>query len=45
MALRQRVIAVERDELDRLVARRKVTRQVAEEVRAALDVDETTMRP
>jgi CPA1 family monovalent cation:H+ antiporter len=43
--LRRRVIAVERDELDRLVARRKVSRQVAEEVRAALDIDETTMRP
>lgn len=41
----RRVIAVERDELDRLVARRKVSRQVAEEVRAALDIDETTMRP
>ena len=43
--LRARVIAVERDELDRMVARRKVTLQVAEEVRAALDIDETTMRP
>jgi len=43
--LRARVIAVERDELDRMVVRRKVTRQVAEEVRAALDIDETTMRP
>lgn len=43
--LRRRVIAVERDELERLVVRRKVSRQVAEEVRAALDVDETTMRP
>jgi len=43
--LRRRVIAVERDELDRLVARRKISRQVAEEVRAALDIDETTMRP
>jgi len=43
--LRRRVIAVERDELDRLVAKRKVSRPVAEEVRAALDIDETTMRP
>jgi len=45
VALRRRVIAVERDELDRLLARRKVTRRVADEVRAALDVDETTLRP
>ncbi len=45
MELRRKVIAVERDELDRLVAKRKVSRQVAVEVRAALDVDETTMRP
>jgi len=45
VALRRRVIAVERDELDRLVARRKVSRHVADEVRAALDIDETTMRP
>ena len=43
--LRRRVIGVERDELDRLLARRKVSRPVADEVRAALDVDETTMRP
>ena len=43
--LRRTVIAAERDELDRMVARRKVTRPVADEVRAALDVDETTMRP
>jgi CPA1 family monovalent cation:H+ antiporter len=43
--LRLRVIATERDELERLVARRKVTRQVADEVRADLDIDETTMRP
>ena len=43
--LRRSVIAAERDELDRMVARRKVTRPVADEVRAALDVDETTMRP
>lgn len=44
-ALRGRVIAVERDELDRMVSRRKISREVADEVRAALDVDETTMRP
>ncbi|HEX7459801.1 MAG TPA: cation:proton antiporter, partial [Acidimicrobiales bacterium] len=43
--LRRSVIAAERDELDRMVARRKVTRPVADEVRAALDIDETTMRP
>jgi len=45
LALRRRVIAVERDELDRLLARRKINRRVADEVRAALDVDETTLRP
>jgi CPA1 family monovalent cation:H+ antiporter len=43
--LRRRIIAVERDELDRQVAKRRISRQVADEVRAALDVDETTMRP
>jgi Na+/H+ antiporter len=43
--LRRNVIAVERDELDRMVARRKVSRPVADDVRAALDIDETTMRP
>jgi len=43
--LRRLVIAAERDELDRMVARRKVTRPVADEVRSALDIDETTMRP
>ena len=43
--LRRRVIAVERDELERLAAKRSVTRRVADEVRAALDIDETTMRP
>jgi CPA1 family monovalent cation:H+ antiporter len=43
--LRRRVIAVGRDELDPSVARRKVSRPVAEEVRAALDIDETTKRP
>ena len=43
--LRRLVIAAERAELDQLVARRKVTERVAGGVRAALDVDETTMRP
>lgn len=32
-------------QLDRLVARRRVSRRVAGEARAALDVDETTLRP
>lgn len=32
-------------QLDRLVARRRVSRRVAEAARAALDVDETTVRP
>ena len=39
------MIAAERTELDQMLARRKVTDRVAEGVRAALDVDETTMRP
>jgi CPA1 family monovalent cation:H+ antiporter len=43
--LRRLVIAAEREELDRWLARRKVTERVAEGVRAALDIDETTMRP
>jgi CPA1 family monovalent cation:H+ antiporter len=43
--LRRHVIAVERDELDRMVARRTVSRPAADDVRAALDIDETTMRP
>ena len=43
--LRKLVIATERTELDQLLARRKVSERVAEGVRAALDVDETTMRP
>ncbi len=43
--LRRLVIAAERAELEQLVARRKVTDRVAGGVRAALDVDETTMRP
>jgi len=42
---RRNVIAAERDELDSMVTRRKVSRPVADEVRAALDIDETTMRP
>jgi CPA1 family monovalent cation:H+ antiporter len=45
VALRRLVIELERDELDRMVAHRRVSRPVAAEVRAALDVDETTMRP
>jgi CPA1 family monovalent cation:H+ antiporter len=43
--LRKLVIATERIELDHLLARRKVSERVAGEVRAALDLDETTMRP
>jgi CPA1 family monovalent cation:H+ antiporter len=43
--LRLLVIASERTELDHLLARRRITTQVADQVRAALDVDETTMRP
>jgi monovalent cation/hydrogen antiporter len=43
--LRKLVIATERTELDQLLSRRKVSERVAEGVRAALDVDETTMRP
>ena len=45
MQLRRLVIETERDELDRMVARRQVSRPVAADVRAALDIDETTMRP
>lgn len=44
-ALRHKVIAVERRELDRLVERRAVPDHVAADIRAALDIDETTMRP
>ncbi len=43
--LRMLVITAERTELDQLVARRKISERVAGSVRAALDVDETTMRP
>ncbi len=45
LELRKLVIAVERDELDQWLARRKITARVADGVRAALDIDETTMRP
>jgi Na+/H+ antiporter len=45
LELRRLLIAVERDELDQWLARRKVTVRVADGVRAALDIDETTMRP
>jgi Na+/H+ antiporter len=45
LELRKLVISTERTELDHLVARRKITEQVAAGVRTALDVDETTMRP
>ena len=41
----RQVIAAERTELEHLLARRKVTRQVADGVRAALDLDEITLRP
>jgi len=44
-ALRRRVIDAERDELDRMLARRSISPPVADKVRAALDIDETTMRP
>ncbi|HUY65203.1 MAG TPA: Na+/H+ antiporter [Acidimicrobiales bacterium] len=43
--LRRLVIGSERTELDLLVARRKISERVADGVRGALDVDETTMRP
>jgi len=43
--LRKLMIATERTELDQLLARRKVTEPVADGVRAALDIDEITMRP
>jgi len=43
--LRKLVIAMERTELDHLLARRTVSDRVADGVRAALDIDETTMRP
>jgi CPA1 family monovalent cation:H+ antiporter len=43
--LRKLVIATERAELELLLGRRKISGQVADGVRAALDIDETTMRP
>ncbi len=43
--LRKLVIDTERSELDQLLTRRKISERVADGVRAALDVDETTMRP
>ena len=43
--LRLQVIATERTELDQLLARRRISDRVADQVRAALDLDETTMRP
>jgi monovalent cation/hydrogen antiporter len=43
--LRKLVIDTARSELDQLLARRKISERVADGVRTALDVDETTMRP
>lgn len=43
--IRRLVIGAERVELDHLLNRRKVSKRVADGVRVALDVDETTMRP
>jgi CPA1 family monovalent cation:H+ antiporter len=45
MDLRHLVIEAERDELDGLVARGRISQRVASSVRVALDLDETTMRP
>ncbi len=45
VALRRRLIELERKELQRLVGRRKVSKQVADEVLTELDRDETTLRP
>ncbi len=39
------MIATERNELEQWLVRHKVSERVADGVRAALDVDETTMRP
>ena len=39
------MIATERSELGHWLGRRKISGRVADGVRAALDVDETTMRP
>ncbi len=43
--LRKLIITAEREELDGWLARKKITARVAEGVRAALDIDETTLRP
>jgi CPA1 family monovalent cation:H+ antiporter len=43
--LRKLVIDTERSELGHWLSRRKISERVADGVRAALDVDETTMRP
>jgi hypothetical protein len=43
--LRKQVIRAERTELDLLLTRRKISERVADGVREALDVDETTMGP
>jgi CPA1 family monovalent cation:H+ antiporter len=43
--LRRRVIGAERNELDGLLSRRKVSNRVADDVRTTLDVEETTLRP
>jgi len=43
--IRHLVIGAERVELDHLLSRRKVSQRVADGVRSALDVDDTTMRP
>jgi CPA1 family monovalent cation:H+ antiporter len=45
LELRREVISVERSELGRLVDRGRISQHVAAEVRNALDVDETTLRP
>jgi hypothetical protein len=43
--LRRLVIEAERAELGELVGRGRISQRVAERVRGALDVDETSMRP
>jgi len=43
--LRRLVIDTERSELGDLVRRRRISQRVADRVRGALDVDETSMRP
>ncbi len=42
--LRRRIIGAERTELEELQSRRKVASRIAQEVRATLDVEETTLR-